>query len=58
MSELTERVEELEEALEEFGYHKEWFHWKYFVTEICDCGLHYAQRKDGRNAGRGTESKE
>ncbi len=38
-----DRIKELEAALKEFGRHKEWCHWLYFVTEPCDCGLHYIQ---------------
>ena len=41
---LRERIVQLEKALKEFGQHKEWCHWLYFVTEDCDCGLHYTQR--------------
>lgn len=54
---LKERVIELEEALEKFGQHKEMCHWLYFITEICDCGLHHAQRKEEDNGQLGTQIK-
>ncbi len=38
-------IKQLNKALKEFGQHKEWCHWRHFVTEDCDCGLHFLQRE-------------